>query len=232
MYLIINMMKKTKLTGSITALLFVTVFASLDSGAQVLIENPELDQKVEQFLADHSRGWYDMNVPPQDGKLLYDLIIKGRYKNALEIGTSTGHSGIYIAWALSKTGGKLITIDIDERRHQQALQNFEKAGLSEYIDARLADAHVLVRELEGPFDFVFSDADKGWYKNYFMDIDPKLKVGGCYTTHNISDGISYGGRRGRGQNQDYLDYVRSLDNYETTLNSDGGGVLISYKTAE
>ncbi len=231
MYLKTNMMKKTKLTGSITALLFVTVVASLENGAQApLIENRELDRKVEQFLADHSRGWYDMNVPPQDGKLLYDLIIKGRYTRALEIGTSTGHSGIYIAWALSKTGGKLITIDIDERRHRQALENFEKAGLSDYIDARLADAHVLVRELEGPFDFVFSDADKGWYKNYFMDIDPKLKVGGCYTTHNIRDN-SYGGRRGGG-NQDYLDYVRSLDNYETTLNSDGGGVLISYKTAE
>lgn len=224
-------MKKAQPIGLMILLLFITAFAPLNSGAQALKENPELDQKVEKFLADHSRGWYDMNVPPQDGKLLYDLIIKGRYKNALEIGTSTGHSGIYMAWALSKTGGKLITIDIDERRHQQALKNFEEAGLSDYIDARLADAHVLVRELEGPFDFVFSDADKGWYKNYFIDIDPKLKVGGCYTTHNIRDASGYGGRRGGG-NQDYLEYVRSLDNYETTLNSDGGGVLISYKRAE
>jgi len=169
-----------------------------------------------------------MNVPTQDGKLLYDLIIQGNYKSALEIGTSTGHSGIYIAWALSKTGGKLITIDIDESRHKEAVENFKKAGLSEYIDARLADAHVLVKELEGPFDFVFSDADKGWYKNYFMDVDPKLKVGGCYTTHNIREGGRYRG----GGNQDYLEYVRSLDNYESTLNSAGGGVLISYKRAE
>jgi predicted O-methyltransferase YrrM len=123
----------------------------------------------------------------------------------------------------------LITIDIDESRHKEAVNNFREAGLSDYIDARLADAHVLVKELEGPFDFVFSDADKGWYKNYFLDVDPKLKVGGCYTTHNISDGSS-GGRRG--QNQGYLDFVRSLDNYESTLNSAGGGVLISYKIAE
>ena len=160
--------------------------------------------------------------------MLYDLVIEGRYTRALEIGTSTGHSGIYIAWALSKTGGKLITIDIDERRHKEALKNFKEAGLSDYIDARLADAHVLVKELEGPFDFVFSDADKYWYKNYFNDVHPKLVVGGCYTTHNIRDGRS--GRRG--QNQDYLDYVRSLDNYESTLNTAGGGVLISYKRAE
>ena len=215
--------------NSIILLLLATAFIVPEIEAQNLHENPDLDRKVEKFLDGQSGQWYDMNVPSSDGKLLYDLIIQGSYKSALEIGTSTGHSGIYIAWALSKTGGRLITIDIDESRHKEAVKNFKEAGLSEYIDARLADAHGLVKELEGPFDFVFSDADKGWYKNYFMDVDPKLKVGGCYTTHNIRDG-SGGGRRG--QNLDYLEYVRSLENYETTLNSSGGGVLISYKRAE
>ena len=70
-----------------------------------------------------------MNIPASDGQLLYDLIIKGNYKSALEIGTSTGHSGIWIAWALSKTGGKLITIEIDEERYKTALENFRKVGL-------------------------------------------------------------------------------------------------------
>jgi predicted O-methyltransferase YrrM len=222
-------MRKASHLISVVLLLAATAFISQEIEAQTLIENPELDKKVEKFLASKSSQWYDMNVPARDGKLLYDLIIQGRYKSALEIGTSTGHSGIYIAWALSKTGGKLITIDIDESRHKEAVKNFKEAGLSEYIDARLANAHTLVKELEGPFDFVFSDADKAWYKNYFLDVDPKLKVGGCYTTHNIRDG-SGGGRRG--QNQAYLDFVRSLDNYETTLNSAGGGVLISHKRAK
>jgi predicted O-methyltransferase YrrM len=67
-----------------------------------------------------------MNIPARDGQLLYDLIIKGNYKSALEIGTSTGHSGIWIAWALSKTGGKLITIEIDPDRHREALRNFRE----------------------------------------------------------------------------------------------------------
>ena len=222
-------MKKLNILFSISFIIVLIALSPVITNAQALIENPELDRKVEAFLAEHSRQWYDMNVPPQDGELLYNLIIEGKYTRALEIGTSTGHSGIYIAWALSKTGGKLITIDIDERRHKTALENFEKAGLSDYIDARLADAHTLVKELEGPFDFVFSDADKNWYKNYFIDVDPKLVVGGCYTTHNISE--SGYGRRG-GQNQGYLEYVRSLDNYETTLNRNGGGVLISYKRSE
>ncbi len=218
-------MKTTRIIGLIFCLLITAAVIPVQIKAQTLKENAALDQKVEKFLADHSERWYDMNIPTADGKTIYDLIIKGNYKSALEIGTSTGHSGIYIAWALSKTGGKLITIDIDEERHKTALENFKKAGLSDYIDSRLADAHQLVKELKGPFDFVFSDADKNWYKNYFMDVDPKLKVGGCFTTHNISE------RRRMGEG-DYLEYVRSLKNYESTLNTAGGGLLITYKRTE
>ncbi len=216
---------KRKMVGLFFGLLITAAIIPGQVKSQVLKENPALDEKVKKFLSDHSGQWHDMNVPASDAKLLYDLIIKGNYKSALEIGTSTGHSGIYIAWALSKTGGKLITIDIDEERHNIAVENFKKAGLSEYIDARLADAHSLVKELKGPFDFVFSDADKNWYTNYFNDVDPKLKVGGCYTTHNISETR----RMGEG---DYLKYVRSMKNYESTLDTKGAGLLISYKRAE
>lgn len=67
----------------------------------------ELDRRVEQFLETHKHDFRDMNVPEKDGQLLYDLVIEGKYTRALEIGTSTGYSGIYMAWALSKTGGKL-----------------------------------------------------------------------------------------------------------------------------
>lgn len=199
--------------------------------AQALKENLSLDQKVKTFLSEHSHQWYDMNIPAVDGQLLYDIIIKNNYKSALEIGTSTGHSGIWIAWALSKTGGKLITIDIDEGRHKRAMENFKEAGLSDLIDARLADAHQLVKELKGPFDFVFSDADKEWYKNYFVDVDPKLKTGGCFTAHNIYD-RGRGGYGSYGGQGIFLEYIQSKKNYETTVNNSGGGVSVSYKKAD
>jgi len=222
-------MKNSNILRLMFCLLIAATILPVQLKSQDLKGNPALDEKVKKFLADHSGQWHDMNIPTADGQLLYDLIIKGSYKSALEIGTSTGHSGIYIAWALSKTGGKLITIDIDETRYKTALENFKQAGLSEYIDARLADAHLLVKELKGPFDFIFSDADKDWYKNYFIDVDPKLKVGGCFTSHNISD-RSMGGRGG--SQGAYLDYLKSLKNYETTVNTNGGGMAISYKKAE
>jgi len=200
--------------------LFCT-FLTLTLQAQTGDKQYLLDQHVKQFLESKKHQWRDMNVPESDGKLLHDLIVEHNYTRALEIGTSTGHSGIWIAWALSKTGGKLVTIDIDERRHKTAVANFEDAGLTEFIDARLADAHELVPKLEGPFDFVFSDADKGWYKNYFVAVLPKLEVGGCFTAHNVTS--RYGGIR------EFLDYVESLPNLETTIDRSGGGVSISFK---
>jgi predicted O-methyltransferase YrrM len=197
--------------------------------ATAKIDTEDLDTRVKNFLDSHDWGWGDMNVPAVDGQTLHDIIIKNNFKRALEIGTSTGHSTIWIAWALSKTGGKLITVEINERRHREALANFEAAGLSEYIDARLGDAHTIVPALEGPFDFVFSDADKGWYKNYFDAVYPKLEVGGCYTTHNVYMGR---GRRGRGGSGGYLEYLLSLPNLETTVDNRGNGLSISYKKSK
>jgi caffeoyl-CoA O-methyltransferase len=185
--------------------------------------NMDLDSKVRGFLESHRGQWADWNVPEVDGKVLYDLIIRNNYKKALEIGTSTGHSAIWIAWALSKTGGKLITIEINEDRYKKALENFKEAGLTEYIDARLADAHELVEKLKGPFDFIFSDADKDWYKKYFIALAPKLKVGGCFTAHNIS-------WKGDSGIKAFLDYLGILPNFETRIDSSSQeGISISYK---
>jgi predicted O-methyltransferase YrrM len=193
--------------------------------AQHSVENPELDKKVEAFLKSKKNQWRDLNVPDTDGKLLYDIIIKNGYTKGLEIGTSTGHSAIWIAWAMSKTNGKLITIEISERRYKEAIANFEEAGLSKYIDARLANAHELVKKLEGPFDFVFSDADKDWYTNYFIDVAPKLEAGGCFAAHNVRPQ----GAGGMSGTKAYLAYVMGLENFTTTVNNSGGGLSISVK---
>jgi caffeoyl-CoA O-methyltransferase len=160
---------------------------NLPAFAQDNVSRVNPDEKVQKFLDSHKSSWHDMNVSAMDGKILYDLIVENNYTSALEIGTSTGHSGIWMAWALSKTGGKLTTIDIDEDRYNEAVKNFKEAGVSEYIDAKLADAHTLVPELKGPFDFVFCDADKYWLTNYLKAVLPKLEQGGCFVAHNVSD---------------------------------------------
>ncbi len=186
------------------------------------------DERVSTFLEKMRGQWRDMNVPEADGRALYDLILKNKYKRALEIGTSTGHSAVWMAWALSKTGGKLITIELDERRYKQALANFQEAGLAEFIDARLADAHTLVEELAGPFDFVFIDADKDWYTNYAKAVIPKLQAGGCIAAHNVRDPRA--GRRGMGGTGEYYQFMRARGDFDTSLAPDSpAGLALSYK---
>lgn len=212
----------------ISLMLFFTISVdTIDTVyARELKDNQRFDEKVRAFLDNHKYRWQDMNVPGSDGKVLYDLIIKNNYKNALEIGTSTGHSAIWMAWALSKTGGKLITLEINEYRYQKALENFKKAGLSNYIDARLGDAHEMVPKLKGPFDFIFVDADKDWYTRYLKLLLPKLKKGGCFTAHNVLNVFIRGIK-------EFRDYLERVPNLETTiLRSSRSGVSVSYKKSE
>jgi predicted O-methyltransferase YrrM len=211
------------------ALVLVLTAVGSEASAPAGQAGPALDRKVQAFLDDHAGQWRDMNVSEADGKILHDLVVKNKYTRALEIGTSTGHSGIWIAWALSKTGGKLVTVDIDEGRYREALANFREAGLEAFIDARLADAHELVPTLPGPFDFVFCDADKDWYKNYFVAVLPKLVVGGCFTAHNVS-----ARQRGRGWGSgNFVEHVLGLPFMETSFaEGSWSGISVSYKRGE
>ena len=189
-----------------------------------------LDKRVKSFLDKMRNRWHDWNVPEADGKILYDIILQNQYKKALEVGTSTGHSAIWIAWALSKTGGKLITIEIDRDRYRQALVNFKEAGLSDFIDARNADAHQLVKDLPGPFDFVFIDADKDWYIHYAKALIPKVQPGGCITAHNV-EGRTPADQGGYVSDTDrYFQFMKDQPEFETGVHPGSrAGIAMSYK---
>ena len=213
------MMRRRKLVVS-GLLLAITAFST----ASGQVRSADLDKSVQAFLESRRGTWRDLNVPESDGRVLHDLIVKHKFTRALEIGTSTGHSGIWIAWALAKTGGKLTTVEIDPGRHQAAVANFKEAGLARYIEARLGDAHAIVPALPGPFDFVFSDADKDWYTNYLVAVWPKVVSGGCFTAHNVSGWFA-----GRGI-AEFLAHLKKLPDAVTTIdNSSREGISISCK---
>ena len=64
-------------------------------------DNKALDEQVGKFLESRNGTWHDWNIPYSDGKVLYNLVLKNNYKKAVEVGTSTGLSAIWIAWALT-----------------------------------------------------------------------------------------------------------------------------------
>jgi len=207
------------------SLVLIGALLSIGSSGQAPVPAAqELDQRVRGFLDAQKDQWREENVTETDGRLLYDLILKRGYTRALEIGTSTGHSGIWQAWALTKTGGSLVTVEIEEFRHLLAVKNFKASGLDGVVEARLGDARELIEDLPGPFDFIFVDADKNWALNYFKALLPKLAPGGCFAVHNVS---SLGYMRGI---RDFLEYVRGLDALETTIEtSASGGMSLSFK---
>ncbi|HEY7559632.1 MAG TPA: class I SAM-dependent methyltransferase [Candidatus Binatia bacterium] len=194
------------------------------------VADAQLDARVEKFLEQRRGTWRDLNVPYEDGKILHDLIVERKFTRALEIGTSTGHSTIWIAWALSKTGGKLTTVEIDPARHEQAKANVTAAGLSQHVEFILGDAHKIVPAARGRYDFVFSDADKDWYIHYFDAMYPKLTHNACFTAHNVEEsrfGLT------RGWVRRYLEHVRGLPDMQTSIhpNSRAGVAITCKKTA-
>jgi caffeoyl-CoA O-methyltransferase len=207
-----NMQDISMKTLYITAFIFILITSAY---SQTSKQTTDLDKTVQAYLNNHKSSYEYANIPEADGKNFYDMIIKNKYKSALEIGTSNGYSSIWIAWALSKTGGKLITIEINENHYKRALENFKEAGLSDYIDARFANAHELIYKLNGPFDFVLEDADIS--KEYFDAASKKLLADGCFVSHGV-----------RGEYGEYAQYIKGFNNFETQFNT-GGGYCISYK---
>jgi len=186
----------------------------------------DLDRQVSRFLEESRSKWSAWNVPYEDGKILHDLVVKGPFRNILEIGTSTGHSTIWLAWAASKTGGNVTTIEIDRGRQEEALGNFKKAGVSAFIQAILADAHRAVPQLEGPYDFIFCDADKEWYLQYFLHLKGKIALGGCFAAHNVLWSHDPHIRK-------FLDYVRGDSAFRTTIERGSGeGISVSCRVKD
>lgn len=118
------------------------------------------------------------------GKMLEFFVKMAQPKTILEIGTYTGYSGICLARGL-KPDGKLITLDINDELETMVRGFFEESGLANQIDYRLGNAREIIPTLVGPFDFVFIDADKFYYSEYFDLIIDKVPSGGLILADNV-----------------------------------------------
>ena len=125
------------------------------------------------------------NVRPGDGRFLQVMVGASGAKRVLELGTSNGYSGIWICRALRENGGKLLTIEIDEKRAAAAKANFERAGMAGLVEVKVGDAAKLLPTISGPFDVVFLDTDKGDYLAQYKAALPLLRPGGVFLSHNV-----------------------------------------------
>jgi predicted O-methyltransferase YrrM len=179
------------------------------------------DAKVLPMLKDLPHEHGGMNVPAVDGRLLYDLIIEKGYKRGLEIGTSNGYSTLWLGLAFRETGGKVITLEIDEDSGREAQANFRKARLDDVIDSRINDAFAEIPMIEGDFDFVFIDAWKPDYIKFLRLVRDRVVVGGAIAAHNVVSQTHH--------MKDFLYVIENDPDFETTIHeSSQAGVSVSF----
>ena len=127
------------------------------------------------------------NVPRSTGVLLSSLVRLLGARNVLEIGTSNGYSGIFLASSLGAGGGKLFTVESHKERFRMAAENFQRAGVVHCVEQIAGHAPEVLegRFPDGSFDMAFFDATKVEYSSYLESVTPLLRKGGLLVADNV-----------------------------------------------
>jgi len=171
---------------------------------------------------------HENNVPivtKEVAEYLKFIVKTHKVKNILEVGTAIGYSGILMAKEIIGQDGKLYTIEIDEERYNQAQENIKKSGLSNIVSIK-GDAVEEIKKIEENFDFVFIDASKGHYMDFFEDSIKLLNKNGII----FIDNIMFRGYLYKEYPKRFKTIVKRLDSFIDSLynREDGDFVLLPF----
>ena len=202
------------------AIAFVAGWALAGAPRSAPAASREAEGKILSVLeAMRKEGRTYLSVPPEDGRALRLLAETAGAKTVVEIGTSTGYSGLWFCLALQATGGHLTTFEIDPGRAAAARKNFQQAGVESLVTVVEGDAHQKIAALKGPIDVVFIDADKEGYVDYLTKLLPLVRPGGLLLAHNVGmPGVT-----------EYLKEVTANPELETIIYREGAGLAVTVK---
>lgn len=164
------------------------------------------------------------NISRASANFLSMLIKISGAKKVVEVGTSNGYSGIWIAKALKESvnyKGHLTTIEYWENRIELARENFKKCEVDDIITIKQGSACEVLETLDFGIDFVFLDANKSEYVKYFDIINPKLRLGGIIAADNITSHAD--------KVAPFVEKIKADSNYQVEILDLPGGMLIAYK---
>lgn len=204
---------------------------------------------LESLLVEHKKKWIldlkkqalDSNIPIMEStgiEFLLQMLRLRQPKKILEIGAAIGYSALRMEAVCPNS--KVLTIEKDEIRYNQAIQNISKYKKQDKIEVKLGDAHIIMqtlRENNEKYDCIFIDAAKGQYEKFFSAADLLLKNNGVIITDNV---LFRGYVKGHEHiPKKYINMVKKLRNYNNMLMSHesyttniipvGDGVAISIK---
>jgi caffeoyl-CoA O-methyltransferase len=195
-----------------------------------------IEDEPLKFARDNSsrQGLPTITIGAHEGRFLQILVRACNAKKALEIGTLGGYSGIWIARGLS-SGGELITFEKESKHAMVAQENFLKAGLENMVEIRTGDAHeqLMAFSTEEQFDFIFIDAEKSGYSDYFSWAVEHVRVGGLITAHNV---LAYGRLLDENDKSEKIERIRQFNKnvsenqrFFSTIYPVGDGILAAVK---
>jgi len=215
--------KHTFLVAGIVLSLALVSFSQRRGSRELNLSNPplaktEAEKKVLGVLDEMVKsGQTYLGVPMPDGRALRLLTEAVGAQYVVEIGTSTGYSGLWLCLALQNTGGHLTTFEIDHERAVMARNHFRKAGVEKLVTVVEGNAHEEVAKLKGPIDVVFIDADKAGYLDYLDKLLPLVRPGGLILSHNVE------------MVPDYVKTVTTRADLETIFYMQGNGLGVTLK---
>jgi predicted O-methyltransferase YrrM len=179
------------------------------------------ERRILEALETARKGQRYANVSESDGRLLRQLTEAVGARRVVELGTSTGESGLWFSMALRKTGGHLDTHDIDPGRIAVARENFKRAGVDDLITIVEGNAHETAVKNKDPIDVLFIDAEKEGYDAYLRELLPYVRPGGLILAHNMHRPAP---------NPRYVEAITTSPDLDTSfVLMDGAGIGITLK---
>ena len=203
---------------------------------QNVLSRLEKDIDYETKHLDEIPSEKRLNCVSKNIGMFYNILLKSiNAKNILEIGMSVGYSGLWFADAVmsnKQLDGQIITIDREKFKIDRARRNFEEAGVDSLIKIREGEARKILQEIkaefkENYFDFIFIDADKESYIEYFDLCLPLVRKGGIIGADNILFP-----ERFNKMMADYLSHVRSKSNVQSVTIPIDNGEEVTIKISE
>lgn len=163
-------------------------------------------------------------LQPEAAKLLSILATANKAKTIVEVGSGPGYSTLWLAYAASLTGGRVLSCEIDSARADEARAHVAKAGLADYVEVVTGDARQILRQREEPVDFLFIDGDPGQYETCFDVVYKRMGVGAMVVADDVI--------AAENELADYTTYVQNHPNLESVTVPVGNGLEITVKISE
>lgn len=183
-----------------------------------------MEQELFDTLAELEMRSAQAIMDPDSAKFLSILAIANKAKTIVEVGSGLGYATLWLAYAASVTGGKVITCEIDPAKAEQTRANLAKANLTGSVEVLVGDARDLLRQRSEPVDFLFIDGDYGQYETYFDVVYKRMKVGSLVVADKV---VAH-----ENDLSDYTTYVQNHPNLESATVPVGQGLEVTVKISE